>query len=375
MKCYINAIGTAIPDHTTPQLEISRFMASAMQVDEKETSRFHALYRASGIKQRSSVLEDYANNNGDYTFYPNTKDLEPFPGTAKRMEIYKKEAIKISLTAIEKCLGAMANFNKDDITHIITVSCTGFYAPGLDIEIIEALDLPRSIQRSAINFMGCYAAFNALKLGDAICRSDNNARVLILCVELCSIHFQKEKDDDNILANALFGDGAAAMILSSEPTNKINLYLRKFYCDLALEGKNEMAWHIGDNGFEMKLSSYVPEIIKGDIKQFTNNLLKNLNITLSDINHFAIHPGGKRILETIETELGISKENNKYAYEILRDHGNMSSATIVFVIEALIKNLDNSNQGDKILSFAFGPGLTLESMLLEVELDEANNLN
>ncbi|MDQ3393861.1 MAG: type III polyketide synthase [Bacteroidota bacterium] len=365
MKSYINAIGTSSPEYTTSQKEISQFMAKAMKISEDEKPRFDALYRASGIKQRSSVLEDYS-SKGDYSFYANTEDLEPFPGTARRMEIYKAEALKLSLSAISKCIKNIPDFNIYEISHIITVSCTGFYAPGLDIEIIESLGLKGNIQRSAINFMGCYAAFNALKIGDAICNSVPGARVLIVCVELCSIHFQKVKDDNNILANALFGDGAAAMILSSTPMNKLNLYLKNFYCDLAFEGKNEMAWHIGDHGFGMKLSSYVPDIIKTGIKNLTDKLLENLNITLSAIDHFAIHPGGKRILETIEKELGITKDDNKYAYEVLRDYGNMSSPTVIFVLDALCKNLSPIADGNNILSFAFGPGLTLESMLLEV---------
>src|SRR5699024_10541350 len=147
------------------------------------------------------------------------------------------------------------------ITHLITVSCTGMYAPGLDIEIVQEARLSPSVKRTAINFMGCYAAFNAIKVGDAICKAEAEARVLIVCVELCSIHFQKKKDDDNILSNALFGDGAAAIVLQSTPPQAASLALERFHCDLSFEGKQEMAWHIGDHGFEMRLSAYVPDMI------------------------------------------------------------------------------------------------------------------
>jgi predicted naringenin-chalcone synthase len=282
------------------------------------------------------------------------------------MDLYKKEALKLGVMAVTELLDEAPGFEKENITHLITVSCTGFYAPGLDIELIEAMDLPKNIQRSAINFMGCYAAFNAIKLGDAICRADKAARVVIVCVELCSIHFQKLKDDDNLLANTLFGDGAAAVLLSSQPAKGLNLLLENFYCDLAFEGKQEMAWQIGDHGFEMKLSSYVPDIIKSGIRQLTEKLLKNLHLSLEDIDKFAIHPGGKKILETIEKELGMTREDNKYAYQVLRDHGNISSATIIFVLQALCRDLKKEDHQKRILSFAFGPGLTLESMVTQV---------
>jgi predicted naringenin-chalcone synthase len=282
------------------------------------------------------------------------------------MELYKNEALNLGIKAVNELFDEVPDFQKEEVTHLITVSCTGLYAPGLDIELIEAMDLPKNIQRSAVNFMGCYAAFNALKIGDAICRADKAARVLIVCVELCSIHFQKLKDDDNLLANTLFGDGAAALLMSSQPTKGLNLLMENFYCDLAFEGKQEMAWQIGDNGFEMKLSSYVPDIIKSGIRQLTERLLKNLNLSLEDIDKFAIHPGGKKILETIETELGMTREDNQYAYQVLQEHGNMSSATIIFVLQALCRDLRKEDNQKRILSFAFGPGLTLESMVTQV---------
>ncbi|CAN5134181.1 type III polyketide synthase [soil metagenome] len=366
MKSYISAIGTATPEYTTPQLEIADFMATSLQMDEKEKRRLQALYRASGIKYRSSVLKDYSSTPGQYQFYSNTENFEPIPSVSQRMDLFKTEALKLGIIAVSQIFDEFSDFDKTKITHLITVSCTGFYAPGLDIELIEAMDLPKNIQRSAINFMGCYAAFNAIKLGDALCKADNKARVLIVCVELCSIHFQKLKDEDNLLANTLFGDGAAALLMTTQPSKGLNLFLENFYCDLAFEGKQEMAWQIGNYGFEMKLSSYVPDIIKSGIRQLTEKLLKNLHLSLEDIDKFAIHPGGKKILETIEKELGMSREDNKYAYQVLRDHGNMSSATIIFVIKALCKDLTEEDNHKRILSFAFGPGLTLESMVTQV---------
>jgi predicted naringenin-chalcone synthase len=311
-------------------------------------------------------MEDYSKKKGDFEFFPNTPGMEPFPSIGPRMRLYEKFALKLALKAIADCLNPV-EIELKEITHVITVSCTGLYAPGLDIELVEKLKLNPSVQRTCINFMGCYAAFNALKVADWACRADENSKVLIVCVELCSLHFLKNKNPDQLVSNALFGDGAAAVLVEGKKQKKgPSLSMESFYCTLSLDGKNDMAWHITDHGFEMTLSSYVPEMIKGGIKNLTNKLLKNLNMEVSSIDYFAIHPGGKRILEAIESELGLSKEDNRHAYEVLRNHGNMSSPTVLFVLHSVFKDLNKSDAGKNILSFAFGPGLTLESMLLRV---------
>src|SRR6185369_4351256 len=190
------------------QTTIAHFMEQIIP-DETQRRKMHAVFRASAISTRHSVLSDYGKQN-DFTFYSNTHELEPFPSTAKRMQVYKEHACSLSLNAIRNCIGA----NKtQEITHLITVSCTGMYAPGLDIDLVMALQLPTSTERICINFMGCYAAINALKVADSICTANNEAKVLIVCTELCSIHFQKDFTEDNILANALFADGSAAMLV------------------------------------------------------------------------------------------------------------------------------------------------------------------
>jgi alpha-pyrone synthase len=366
MKSYICAIGTANPPLRIPQMQIAGFMADALGFDAPETRKLLALYRVSGIEQRYTVMEDYGKSNGEFTFYPNTPDLEPFPRVKPRMDLYKQHALDLSVAAINDCLQQIPEVTLSSITHLVTVSCTGMYAPGLDIEILEELHLPTSINRTAINFMGCYAAFNGLKAADAFCKADPNARVLVVCVEICTIHFQKHREPDHLVSNAIFGDGAAAVLIQAKPTESTCLRLESFHCDLVFSGKKEMAWHIADFGFEMTLSSYVPDMIRKGIKQLTDNLLNNLPTSIEDIKLFAIHPGGRKILECIENELGLTRHDNRYAYEILRNFGNMSSTTVLFVLKALIEDLTPEQQDEPILSFAFGPGLTLESMLLKV---------
>ncbi|MEM9857516.1 MAG: type III polyketide synthase [Bacteroidota bacterium] len=360
MSAYITSIGTANPKNRVSQNEVHRFMTRAHQLNPEESDKLRALYRASGISYRYSVLDDYAKEDG-FEFYENSENLEPFPSTKSRNLLFKKNALALSISAIEDCLPY--GFDKTKISHLITVSCTGLYAPGLDIELVNALDLPLTIQRTAINFMGCYAAFNALKVANVICDSDSEANVLIVCTELCSIHFQKEKADDNLLANALFGDGSAAVLVSNNPDpGQPALAMNKFACDLLPVGIEEMAWNLGDFGFEMRLSTYVPDVIDQGI----DRLLDRLSVAKTSFEHYAIHPGGKKILNVVEQKLGISRSDNTAAHEILREYGNMSSPTVLFVLKRLMHSMDSSNQGDRIFSLAFGPGLTLESIVFQV---------
>ncbi len=362
---FITSIGAANPPHLLHQSTISDFMAKAMQLGEDDARKLRVLFRASGIETRYSVLEDYGKTQ-DFHFFENTVGLEPFPSTRRRLELYRRHALALSLEAATRCIGDLHELRKDSITHLIVVSCTGMYAPGLDIDLVKALGLNSSVERTSINFMGCYAAFNALKLAEAACAARPAAKVLILCTELCSIHFQKENTEDNMLANALFGDGASAVLVEGTPRQGICLQLEKFHCELATEGEHDMTWTVGDLGFEMRLSSYVPEVIRSGIKNLTRSLLAKINKSISEVAYYAIHPGGKRILETIEAELGLTKLQNKYAYEVLRKYGNMSSPTVLFVLRELQNKLTEEDEGKRILSFAFGPGLTLESALLKI---------
>ena len=362
---YITALGLANPSHRFSQSTIANFMVRALHLDEPAAAKLRALYRASGIDSRYSVLDDYGRED-QFTFYGNDDGLEPFPTTQTRLELFRKHALDLSVRSSRECLSKRQTPPKD-ITHLVVVSCTGMYSPGLDIDLIHALELRKDIQRTCINFMGCYAAFNALKLADSFCHSMPDAKVLIVCTELCSIHFQKEKTDDNLLANALFADGSAALMVEGAPRPGLNLKPIAFYCDVASEGEGDMAWTVGNLGFEMKLSSYVPDVIRKGIKDLTHKLLNRIATEMSDIKYFAIHPGGKRILEVIEKELGLTREQNSHAYEVLRKYGNMSSPTVLFVLDNICARLNGVDHGKKILSFAFGPGLTLESMVLAVE--------
>jgi predicted naringenin-chalcone synthase len=362
---YITSIGTANPKHKFSQKVIADFMLGTMRLEEVERRKLRAIFNASGIESRYSVIEDYGKTS-NFSFFSKVADADIFPSTQDRVNLFRAEAPKLSVAAVHDLLKSYSTFDLQTITHLIVVSCTGMYAPGLDIDLVKQLKLKSTVQRTAINFMGCYAAFNALKIADVICKNEVTSKVLIVCTELCSLHFQPQGTDDNVLANALFGDGAAAVLVENQTESKLKLSIESFHSDLSKTGEDQMAWTIGDLGFEMKLSAYIPEIIRSGIAELTNSLLRKTAKKFSDIKHFAIHPGGKKILQVIEQELGITAKENHSAYDVLRQFGNMSSATVLFVLKDLLVN-KNVSSGECILSFAFGPGLTLESMVLNIE--------
>jgi predicted naringenin-chalcone synthase len=362
---FITSIGTAVPANRFSQSALSEFMVKAMQLDYAKSRMLKTIFRASGISYRHSVLDDYGKTSG-FTFYSNTENFEPFPSTERRLREYQQHALKLSKDAVQQCFDKRSGFDRQSITHIITVSCTGMYAPGLDIELVKELGLRTDVERTAINFMGCYAALNAIKAGNAFCSSRSDACVLIVCTEMCSLHFQKGPSDDNLLANGLFADGAAAILMETKPVKGVSISPIAFHNALSFTQEQHMAWDIGNFGFEMKLSSYVPGVIQGGIKSLTTQMLARIGKKITDIKHFAIHPGGKKILEVIEKELGITKQDNQPAYHVLNNFGNMSSPTVVFVLNEIFKNLTERDDDTSILSFAFGPGLTLESILFHV---------
>ncbi|WP_143959304.1 type III polyketide synthase [Litoribacter populi] len=357
MNNSIISIGTANPGKAIRQRSIGEFMKMAHSLGPVDARKLQFVYNQSGIETRFSVLNDFEKSDfKDFNFFPNSADLEPFPSTKDRMQVFRKEAPKLAVEAISNCLST-SQVKPEEVTHLILVSCTGMYAPGLELEIMEKMGFNDTVERYCIHFMGCYAAFTAIKMADRICDSDPDAKVVLACVELCTIHFQKEYNEDNLLANALFGDGAASALVAN---SKEGIAIKDYQSNLVREGEGDMAWHIGDFGFEMKLSKYIPGLLEKGIEDLGKKLEEKFK--LSTIKNFAIHPGGKMILKKVEESFGIASEQNCFAHQVLRDFGNMSSATILFVLEKILKQTGNPGE---ILAMGFGPGLTLETLLLD----------
>lgn len=353
MNSSIVSIGLSNPGSPIPQAEISRFMQLAHQLDAQERRKLDFLYRKSGIDSRHSVLDDFQKQEvSDFTFFPKNKELNPFPGTAVRMQVFEEKGPELAEQAVRSAL-LQAEVEASSLTHLILISCTGMVAPGLELDLMRRLGIPSSVERYCIHFMGCYAAFTGLRLADQLVKANPQARVLVVSVELCTLHFQKEYTEDNLLANSLFGDGAAAaVVMQSEK----GLQIKNYFSEVLWEGEKDMAWKIGDFGFEMRLSQYIPSLLNQGIRRLRD--LFEAKFNFSQVKHVAIHPGGKQILIQVQEAFGLSPEVNQHALEVLRTCGNMSSASILFVLERMLQ--DSSIQGD-ILALGFGPGLTLET--------------
>ena len=359
----IVSISTALPSYKHEQMDILNFMQNVYAMDEIEKRKLRFLYHQSAIQYRYSTIPDYSLNAGEWEFYPAYENLEPFPNLEKRMVWFNKTAPQLSVNAVEKCIAQ--KINKEQITHLITVSCTGMSAPGLDLQIMEMMNLPQNIFRSSVNFMGCYAAIHAMKLADSFCKNDKNAKVVIVCTELCTLHFQKETTTDNIASGLLFGDGSAALLITHDNNNLKGIHLKSFYSEVAFNGKEHMSWQLSSSGFLMQLSGYVPELIEQDFNHLMKNALQNADMNEEDISHWCIHPGGKRILSAIEKSTSITNEDLKFSYQVLKDYGNMSSPTILFVLKEIMESLNNQNENkSNIFGAAFGPGLTMETFIL-----------
>ncbi len=323
--------------------------------DEARKLRF--LYHQSGIGSRYSVVPDFGNTDAPEFFQDGA-----LPSLERRMTLFHDYAPGLTEAAAEDCL-QKAGVSKEAVTHFITVSCTGMSAPGLELQVMERMGLRPDIHRTAVNFMGCYAAVHALKLADAFARTAPDARVLVVCTELCTLHFQNDYSEDAATAAALFGDGSGAVLVAGSDWAGPGLHLDHFHAEVQWAGKRDMAWHLSSHGFLMTLSGYVPNLVAQDISPLVDRALDGAGLTRADINSWCVHPGGKRILQAVGKSLGLSPEDLGCSYKVLHDVGNLSSASILFVLQELWHTLLD-RPGSKTFGVAFGPGLSMESFIL-----------
>ncbi len=359
----IISIGTAVPKYGTQQSAILDFMNAAYN-DVAASRKLKILFNYSGISTRYSVIPDFGNNFQEHVLFNGNQYP---PNVEDRSNVFKEHAVTLAIEAIQDSLNKLnTTIAEIGITHLITVSCTGIYAPGIDAAIIEQLDLPNDIFHTSINFLGCNAAFPALKFGDMITKTDENAKVLIVCVELCTLHFQPKSNHDNLLSNTIFGDGAAAVVIVSDTNAQQNyeggMVINGFYSLLLTKGKDLMGWNITPVNFEMVLDAKVPEFIGDKVDDIVLNAGRKLKIAPSTIDKWAIHPGGKKILDTIKKQLKLKDTDLQYSYKVLDEYGNMSSPTILFVLNEIMQA--EHKPDETIFSIGFGPGLSIETAML-----------
>ncbi|TFC50277.1 MULTISPECIES: type III polyketide synthase [unclassified Cryobacterium] len=416
MAVTLRALQTVVPPTVLVQEQVRDIFAAQPGLSRLAQRLVTASFNLSGIDTRHTVIEELTLDSQapEPQFFDATTQRLLVPGTRVRNELYIEQATKLFVEAGRRALAACPGLDASDITHVVTVSCTGFYAPGPDYMLVRELGLAPSTQRYHLGFMGCYAAMPALRTAKQFVLADPSAVVLVVSAELCSLHLRTSNDPDTIVASSLFSDGAAAGIVSSRApvAGETALNLDHFETVITPVGEGDMAWKIGDEGFEMVLSSYVPHIIDEHIESALAPLFgrdESLTLALAAgvvaeadavtvqaqeqqsqsvdgggrpgqvltaatpgsalstaIAHWAIHPGGRSILDKTEAKLGLTEAQLVPSRETLRTNGNMSSATILFVMKEILEGAATAD-GDRVCAMAFGPGLTVESGLMTVQ--------
>ena len=350
-EAFINRIATANPPHDVHDIFRS-FGQRMLKDDKRKLALFNRMADRSGIAHRYSFLQP--DPDGAVVDTEGFYREGAFPNTAARMKKFETCAPELAIAAAEKLL---AGEDRSRITHIVVTSCTGFAAPGIDLALVERCGLPTSVERTMVGFMGCYAAINALKLARHIVRSEPGARVLALNLELCSLHLHETDDLEEILSFLLFADGCAAALVSADP---IGVEIKSFRAALVPDTRNLIRWHIGDQGFDMVLSGAVPGAIRTALIDARDDILGGAN----DIGLWAVHPGGRTVLDAVEQAFGLGPQALGASRSVLNDYGNMSSGTVMFVLDRIMR--DTASKGQNGCAMSFGPGLVAETMMFRM---------
>lgn len=363
MSSSIIAIGTALPQFSASTDVLISHAKKFSCKNVRQEKVLEELYRRTNIASRHSVLNSIDYGPESQRMFPapvSEKDMGP--STASRMRCYEKESIPLALAASEAAL-LKAEITAEQITHLVTVSCTGFFAPGFDVALLDSLRLSQRVERTHVGFMGCHGALNGLRLANLISKAEPHSMVLLCATELCTLHFNYGWNADSILANSLFADGAASLICTATQITKPP------FCNIIDSGstlvpdtKEMMSWQIGDNGFNMHLSSQIPEVIHQHLPGFLGQWLSQNNISVDDVSNWAVHPGGPRILDAVGDSLNLCSGALEQSRIVLSECGNMSSPTVLFILE----RLKASRASGLTVLLGFGPGLTIEATLLEL---------
>jgi len=348
---HINRIATAVPPHEMHRAFLP--FAEGLLPEGTPRNLYRRMVRMSAIEHRYSFLNPVVAEDGSVKDASTLFVRGRFPSTGRRMEAFRHFAPQLAKSALDKL--ALTETERQGITHVIVTSCTGLYAPGLDYEIVELLKLSPSVERIFIGFMGCYAAINALRTARHIVRSEPEAKVLLMSLELCSLHMQESRDLEQLLAFTVFADGCAAYLVTAQPAG---LAIDSFLT-VNLSGTDHLiTWRIGEQGFDMYLSGQVPGKLRQGLAECGNRITQDRE--LSSIDLWAVHPGGRTILDAVEQGLALPAEALADSRRILLNYGNMSSASIMFVLEQVMQR---ARPGQTGCAMSFGPGVTAETML------------
>jgi len=362
MGLMIAGMGKALPPASIDQAEAARIATVLCCRSPEQETWLPTMYGHTGIDSRhislgEPLIRDLLDGTRDSgsVYLPRDADDVTGPTTEQRMRIYRELSIPLALEASLQAL-QQSTLKAAEITHLVTVSCTGFFAPGIDYELIRGLNLRPTVQRTHVGFMGCHGAINGLRVAGAYAGADANARVLLCAIELSSVHYHYGWDPQKIIANAIFGDGAAAVV-GVPGTGGWTLDA----CGSCLlpDSANAMTWTIGDHGFDMTLSKHVPGLIGRHLRPWLVEWLASQKLTLDEVKSWAVHPGGPRVLSAVEESLGLTPERTWASREVFAACGNISSPTVLFILD----RLRQANAPRPAVALAFGPGLVGEAAL------------
>jgi predicted naringenin-chalcone synthase len=354
MSFVILGLGTTLPESSVTQERAAELTSQYSGHGAEQSRRLAVLYRRTGISKRHIVLLDRAD-------LPSIEEGQGGPSTRWRMRRYEEQVRPLARQAARRAIAA-AGIAPTEITHLVTVSCTGFAAPGFDVALIEDLELRPTVERTHVGFMGCHGALNGLRVARALTGSDPAARVLLCAAELCSLHFQYGWDSDQAVANALFADGAAALVGASERRGVFDPALWRVAGSgscLVPGTADVMTWRIGDHGFEMTLSPRVSQLIALHLRPWLVSWLDRQGCDLKDVASWAIHPGGPRVIDAVQEALALDHSATTSSREVLASCGNVSSPTVLLILE----RLQQKAAARPCVALAFGPGLTIEATL------------
>jgi predicted naringenin-chalcone synthase len=365
----ILGLGTAVPRYRVEQAAVGAWMAESLGARPGLTRWIERLYERSGIRSRYTCLPDVLGPPGDSRLAPGTPRAAAL-STSERMDVYAREAVDLGTAAAERALkdvaGAAGQLPADvaaAVTHLVVVSCTGFFAPGPDLLIARRLGLAPTVERTVVGFMGCAAAFNGLRLARHIVRAESSARVLVVCVELCSLHLQPGAEPVQLVVASLFGDGAAAALVGAPSPGDDGdaLLIANTATRVTPDTLGDMVWRIGDTGFILGISPDIP----GYIGAAAPAMLRGL-VGEAPVGFWALHPGGRAIIDRLGQVFGLTAEDLAPSRDVLSDFGNMSSGTILFVLEEIRRRLRAAPPPGPLrgVAMGFGPGLVTEMALL-----------
>lgn len=348
-----------------PQREVDQNSAAARVagffVDPAQRERIPRLYQKTRIDTRRMAVD------------PLDSEFDAFrrnPGTIRdRMNLFFENAVPLAVDTARRALAGLP-YEVDEIGLLVFVTSTGFIAPGVDVAVVKQLGLPRSVSRVVVNFMGCAAAMNAIRTAATYVRAHPSMKALVVCIELCSVNAVFADDVNDVVIHSLFGDGCGALVIGAsqvqQPLPASSVVIRSSFTQLLDDAEDGIVLGVNHNGITCELSENLPDYIYRGVEPVVAEVLRDNGLTKSDIDLWAVHPGGPKIIEQSVRSLGIPADRAAHSWDVLARYGNMLSVSLIFVLEMMVRQADSTKPISTGVAFAFAPGVTVEGILFDI---------